>query len=148
MRRKETDIETKRSRLLAAFLAGHVQKEDYERKADELRIEVERVRRELAQGNQLHQDLGDAAVKVFDMTQRAAETWLGSCGTARRELLDVLFTNRLADDVSLSMTWRCPFDAVVESAKIGDGVANRRSHVPNVVRFAEAFGGWQLAVAC
>ena len=63
-------------------------------------------------------------MKVFDMTQRAAETWLGSCGTARRELLDVLFTNRLADDVSLSMTWRCPFDAVVESALLGDGVAN------------------------
>ena len=65
------------------------------------------------------------AVKVFDLTQKAAETWLGSCNSVRRELLEILFTNREADELNLSLTWRKPFDAVAETAKIKDGVAER-----------------------
>ncbi|MBE7466267.1 MAG: hypothetical protein HS116_22560 [Planctomycetes bacterium] len=125
LRRRETDLEAKKGRLLDLFLAGDVPKEDYQKKSDELRIEIEGVRRQMAEDIQVHQDYSELAVKVFDLTQKAAETWLGSCNSVRRELLEIMFTNRDADELSLRMTWRCPFSEVAKTAILGDGVADR-----------------------
>ena len=69
--------------------------------------------------------VGSPALEVFDLTQKVAETWLGSCNSVRRELLEILCTNRLADATNLGLTWRKPFDAVAETAKIEYGVPER-----------------------
>ena len=86
----------------------------------------------MAGDNQVHEDYSEMAVKVFDLTQKAAETWHGSCNSIGRELLEILFTNREADETTLRLTWRKPFDAVMETANLGDGVAAWNMHVPSV----------------
>lgn len=111
--------------MLDAFLAGHVEKNDYEKKADELRVERERTRRQMEQDNKVHEDFTEIALKVFNLSQNAAETWFGSCSSTRRELLEILCTNREADDVSLRLTWRSPFDVLAKQPEFEYGVAER-----------------------
>lgn len=125
LRRRETDLEAKKNKLLDAFLAGHVEQETYQKKADELKIELERVRREMEQDNKAHEDFSDLALKVFNLSQNAAETWLGSCNSTRRELLEILCTNREADGLSLRLTWRSPFDARAKRPVLVNGVTER-----------------------
>jgi hypothetical protein len=77
------------------------------------------------------------ATAIFDLTQRAAETWLRSSTSVRRELLDVFYSNRLLDEVSLCGDWRKPFNALAKTVDLKNGIPERRSFEP----FAEAFSG-------
>jgi hypothetical protein len=58
------------------------------------RAALERTRRQMEQDNKAHEDFSDLALKVFNLSQNAAETWLGSCSSARRELLEIIPVRR------------------------------------------------------
>jgi hypothetical protein len=75
----------------------------------------------MEQDNKAHEDFTEIALKVFNLSQNAAETWLGSCSSARRELLEIIFTNREADNVSLRLTWKSPFDVLAKQLELSMG---------------------------
>ena len=79
------------------------------------------------------------ATKVFDLSRRAAETWLGSNWAVQRELLDVLSLNREVDDVSLYLKWNRPFDALAERPVSEVGTGDCCKLEPFVARFASSF---------
>ncbi|MGD0088395.1 MAG: recombinase family protein [Planctomycetota bacterium] len=125
LRKRETELEQMQDRLLNAHLSGTVDDGVFRRKSDEFKIELARVREEMGKEAKLNADYKDMAVAIFDLTQRAAETWLRSNNSFKRELLDVLCLNRVLDDASLYLEWRKPFDAVAETAKTGFGIPIR-----------------------
>jgi site-specific DNA recombinase len=120
--KRERELEIKKTRLLDAYLAGSVEEKVFNRKTDELKIDLERVREELGKEAKVHGDFADMATAIFDLTQRAAETWLRSSTSVRRELLDVFYSNRLLDDVSLYSEWRKPFDSLAKLPAVQLGV--------------------------
>jgi hypothetical protein len=91
-------------------------------KTDELKIDLERVLEELGKEAKLHAEFADMATAIFDLTQRAGETWLRSSTSVRRELLDVFCSNRSLDGASLYMDWRKPFDALAKQPDFKGGV--------------------------
>ena len=138
LRRKETDLENKKSRLLDLFIGGGISKEDYEKKSVETLTGLELVRLQMSEDHKVHKGFEDMAVKVFDMSQNAAETYLGSCNAVKRELLEIFCTNRRCDPTSLILEWRCPFLEVVKMAKIQTSVGNWILHVPKVREFVSS----------
>ena len=60
---------------------------------------------------------GKAALAVFDWSQRAAETWLGSNNADRRQIFAAVCLNRQVTDVTLVTTKRKPFDVLDERLK-------------------------------
>lgn len=125
LRKRETDLESKQSRLLDAFLNGDLEKEAYQKKNEEIKGELLSLRNELGKDNKVHGEFQDLLVGVFELTQKTLETWQGSNVEVRRELLGILSLNRTLDDASLSWEWRKPFDLLAEGSKFENGVAER-----------------------
>jgi len=123
--KRERELEAQKARLLDAYLAGSVEKDVLARKTDEIKLDLERVRQELGTEAKTHGDFTDAATSIFDLTQRAAETWLRSNTSIRRELLEVFCSNRHLSDLSLDMDWRKPFDVLAKQPVFDNGVAKR-----------------------
>ena len=55
---------------------------------------------------------------LFDWTQTAAETWLGSNTAIRRQILDSVCLNRTLGDLNLNAKKRKPFDVFAEGLEI------------------------------
>lgn len=112
MRKRETELEASKERLLNAHISGGIDKDVFERKGVELKLELQELRTKMASESKTHEDYSDMAVKVFDVVQGAPETWLGSNSAEKRELLELLSLNREVDNVSLYVDWRKPFDGL------------------------------------
>jgi hypothetical protein len=108
-----------------------IEKDDYERKNTELQRELDSVKVELDNEFEVNADFVELSEKMFDLTQNAAETWLGSNCTVRRELLEILSLNRELSDSSLLITWIKPFDALAEQPQTEDNRGDWRCTFPN-----------------
>ena len=122
LRKRESELEGMQDRLLNTHINGTINEEIFTKKNVEIKMELDRVRGDMSKEAKLNADYKDMAVTIFDLTQRAAETWKGSNNAFRRELLDVLCLNRSLDSASLCFDWRKPFDALAERPKIEDGI--------------------------
>jgi hypothetical protein len=67
----------------------------------------------------------ETAVALFDWTQNAANTWLGSNNSIRREILDLVCLNRTLTDVTLVTTKRKPFDVFAEGLVLENSRGDR-----------------------
>jgi hypothetical protein len=112
--KRKSELATMQDRLLNAYLAGTVDEVVYTAKAAELKAEAARAEEALAQVGDVDPGRAETAVALFDWTQNAAETWLGSNNSIRREILDLVCLNRTLTDVSLVTTKRKPFDVFAE----------------------------------
>ncbi len=118
LKKHRSELETKLERLLDAFIGGSVEKAIYDRKALEIRDEVERIKQEEMRDSQVNATFIETAEAVFNLTQRAAETWHISNWTVKRELLEIFSLKCELDDASLSLHWNKPFDHL---ANCGEG---------------------------
>ena len=57
-------------------------------------------------------------IRIFELSQKAADLWGGSNNTLKRELLETLSLNRNVSNVSLCITKRKPFDILAARPKI------------------------------
>ena len=121
LRKRQAELQARRDRLLDVFLSGAIEKEVYESKAAEIRRDLDGVTRQLNEEFTVNADFVDMAERVFNLAQKAADTWLGSNCAVRRELLDVLSLNRELTDTNLVITWSKPFDALAEQPKLQNG---------------------------
>ncbi len=122
LRKHESELEGMQDRLLNTHISGAISEEIFTKKNVEIKMELDRVREEMSKEAKLNADYKDMAVAIFDLTQRAAETWKGSNNAFRRELLDVLCLNRSLDSTSLCLDWRKPFDGLVERPDSADSI--------------------------
>ena len=102
-----------------------LEKAVFERKNDELKLALSSVCEELGSESGVHADFSDMAVTIFDLTQRAADTWRGAKTSFRCELLEVLTSHRTLGDSSLYLDWRKPFDSLARQPVSGYGVDDR-----------------------
>jgi len=121
LQKRQAELQARRDRLLDVFLGGAIEKDVYESKAAEIRRDLDGVTRQLTEEFTVNTDFVEMAEKVFNLTQKAADTWLGSNSVIRRELLDVLSLNRGLTNTSLVVTWNKPFDALAEQPKTENG---------------------------
>jgi site-specific DNA recombinase len=123
--KRKSELATMRDRLLNAYLAGTVDEVVYTAKAAELKAEAARADEALAQVGDVDPGRAETAVALFDWTQNAANTWLGSNNSIRREILDLVCLNRTLTDVSLVTTKRKPFDVFAEGLVLENSRGDR-----------------------
>jgi site-specific DNA recombinase len=131
LRKRESELKVKQGRLLDAFLSGTVDKDAYTEKAEEIKTEISKVEESLAEESKVNGEFMQLAEAAFNLSQRAVETWHGSNWAIRRELLEILSSNRELDVASLALTWNKPFDAFAEQPDLKDGGGGgNRTRVP------------------
>ena len=81
-------------------------------------------------------DLGPAALTVFDFSQSLVEIWRGSKSATKRETLECVTLNRTMSDVSLCLPKRKPFDFLAERPflRFGRGDWIRTSDLLNPIQ--------------
>lgn len=109
LKKRRSELETKLERLLDAFISGTVEKAIYDKKALDIRDEVERIKQEELGECRVNESFIETAEAVFNLTQNAAETWLNSNWPVKRELLEIFSLKCELNDATLSITWNKPF---------------------------------------
>jgi hypothetical protein len=130
--KRKSELATMQDRLLNAYLAGTVDEVVYTAKAAELKAEAAKADEALAQLGDVDPGRAETAVALFDWTQNAAETWLGSNNSIRREILDLVCLNRTLTDVSLVTTKRKPFDVFAEGLVLENSRGERIFTEPKI----------------
>ena len=125
LRKRESELVGKQDKLLSAYLDEIIDKSVYEAKSAEVKAELENVRQNLSRSTKTDSSLPVIAGKIFDLTQNAAQVWLGSNCEVRRELLQGFSLNRELSDASLCLTWSKPFDTFAKQADFKDGRGDR-----------------------
>lgn len=123
--KRKSELATMQDRLLNAYLAGTVEEERFQSKSNELKAEAAKADEALGQLGDTDPTRGETAVALFDWTQRAADHWLGSNDSVRRQILDSVCLNRNLGDVSLVATKRKPFDILAEGLVSNDSRGDR-----------------------
>ena len=122
MRKREGELESRQNRLLDAYVTGAIEKTVFEAKNKELLLELARVRDELATDAQANQDFKALAIAVFDLTQNAVTAWMGASPAIKRNMLASMCSNLELDAANLYLTWRKPFDALVNRPTPENGI--------------------------
>jgi site-specific DNA recombinase len=123
--KRKTELVAMQDRLLNAYLTGTVDEGVYKAKSGELKSEAMKTDEAAAQLGDFDPARGQLAVTLFDWTQNASKTWLGSNTAVRREILDLVCLNRTLGDVSLVTTMRKPFDVLAEGLSFNKGRDDR-----------------------
>ncbi|MCO6454835.1 MAG: recombinase family protein [Pirellulaceae bacterium] len=123
--KRKTELATMQDRLLNAYLAGTVEEVVYKAKTNELKGEAARADEELAKLGNVAPGRAEAALALFDWTQRAAVSWRGSNNATRREILESVCLNRTLGDVNLVAIKRKPFDVFAEGLEIQNSRGDR-----------------------
>ena len=121
LRKRQSELKPIRDRLLDAFLTGTVAREDYEKKALEIKTELERIQRDLGSESKVNSEFIDMVEAAFNLSQKAADTWARSNWTVRRELLEMFSLNRELGSSSLELTWNKPFALLANNADLKNG---------------------------
>ena len=110
LKKRRSELETRLERLLDAFLSGTVEKAAYDKKALEIRDEVERIKQDELSETRINATFIESVEAAFNLTQSAAETWAVSDSTVKRELLEMFSLKSELSDTTLTLTWNKPFN--------------------------------------
>jgi site-specific DNA recombinase len=114
--KRRAELANMQDRLLNAYLAGTIDEALHKSKSEELRQDMARLDEAMEGQAPGEADTNDIALRLFDWCQNAAENWLGSTSTARREILDAVSLNRRLGADSLEISKRKPFDVLAEGS--------------------------------
>ena len=135
LQKRKSEVEGMQEKLLNAYLGGVVDQHVFEAKSAALKTELADLKKSFETTQQFDPARGEGAIRIFELSQKAADLWGGSNNTLKRELLETLSLNRTVSDVSLCITKRKPFDILAERPKIeesrGDWIRTSGLLVPN-----------------
>lgn len=123
--KRKAELATMQDRLLNAYLAGNVDEAVHKAKCTELKGEAAKTDESLTKMQTIAPGRGEAAVALFDWTQRAADHWRGSNNATRRQILDAVCLNRTLTDLTLVTTKRKPFDVFAERPQMENSRGDR-----------------------
>lgn len=114
LHKRKSELAGMEDRLLNTFLAGTIDEPTFNAKRTQIRDELAGVDRSLAGLGDLQPADAEAALAVFDFSQKAAEIWRGSKMLEKREILETVSLNRTLGHLSLVTEKRKPFDILAE----------------------------------
>ncbi len=140
--RQVTLLRRQQDQLLNLRLLEEIDADTYAAKSTELRDQVSRLSVELEATDRGRAELGEIAIKAFELSQVLREKWLTADYRAKRHLLEIVGLNYRLDDVTLVPEWRKPFDVLAEGPlseeSRGDTIRTCDLLVPNQPRYQAA----------
>ena len=112
--KRRTELINMQDRLLNGYLAGTIEEVVFTAKSADLKTQLEETERQLDEADEFDPAFGQAALAVYDFSQKLPEIWRGSNSAGKRDILECVSLNRTLTDVSLVLEKRRPFDFLVE----------------------------------
>lgn len=110
-------LKDKKDRLLDAYLERAIDKESYQAKVSELENELGTISQELSKHRQADEAFFREVENFLDIANHAPELFLSSRGELKRELAKLVFSNLILRDKKIEISFRFPFDLLVEYAQ-------------------------------
>ncbi len=123
--RRRMELKNMNDRLLNGYLSGAIEEAVMQAKQEELKRQLAEVEQSLDSAKDVAPDAPERALSLFDFSQRLVESWHGSNSALKREILEVVSLNRHANDVTLVVEKRKPFDFLAERPLLQDGSGGR-----------------------
>ena len=100
-------------------LDGVISAERYEELSRRWEVELDQIDRSVARHDRTSHETVDRALRVFELTQDLANTYVSRNPAGRRRILDALCLNIRLDDVNLVPTYTYPFELIAEGRQNG-----------------------------
>ena len=123
IQREIAKVDKERNSLLTLRMHDEITADTYAAKDTQLRDKLSRLTLQLEGQGLQKSEIGELALKVFELSQTLTDKWLAADIAEKRRLLEILCLNFSFDGVSLCPTMRKPFDVLAEglSLKVGSG---------------------------
>lgn len=135
LQRQMTHLRQQQDELLNLRLLKEIDPDTFARKSTELRDRIATLAVQLEATDATRGEQAENAVKVFELSQSLTEKWLTADYAAKRQILDIVFSNFRLDGVSLCYEMRKPFALLAEgllvSSNRGDRIRTCDFLVPN-----------------
>lgn len=112
--KRRTELTGMQDKLLNSYLAGVIAEDVFNTKSEELKADIRVVERQLDDIETGETLKGLELRKVFEFTQKLGFFWRGSNFSKKRELLQLVSSNRHSSDVSLCLEKSKPFDVLAK----------------------------------
>jgi site-specific DNA recombinase len=127
VRRERTDLERTQARLQMLYedrLDGRIDAETYDKKAEEIRQQQERIRQKIRASDAALLPPIHQAVDLVAITSKAADLFLEQLGTEQRKLLRLLLEQASWKGGELRMSFREPFERLRLSNRASSSDSN------------------------
>jgi DNA invertase Pin-like site-specific DNA recombinase len=114
LQRQETLLVQQQDRLLNLRIADDIDQATYGRKGTELRDRLASIKLQLDALDRSHDEMGELASKVFELSQTLRQQWLTADDAAKRRILEIVCLNCTLDGATLCPEMRKPFDVLAE----------------------------------
>ena len=114
IQRQISSIQQQRDELLNLRIQKEIDEETFASKNTELRDRSETLKLKMDARDRSQWEMGDVAVKAFELSQTLKGKWFRADVRAKRQLLDIVCLNLVLNDVTLDATMRKPFDVLAK----------------------------------
>jgi DNA invertase Pin-like site-specific DNA recombinase len=98
-------------------LDGQITSAYYDRRATEFRTDLDRIQTALADHQSANQSYLDSGIRLLELASQAADLFVRQASDARRDLLKFVVSNCTWRDSRLAVSYRPPFDLILETAQ-------------------------------
>ncbi len=143
--RLEARLASIRNRMDKAYtdkLDGTIPEDFWQRKMTDWRMEEQQVKMAIEGLN--NAEIGDRAMnaeRIFELANKAYSLYVSQDSTEKAKLLKMLFSNCSVSDVSVTPTYRKPFDVIFKRAKLEEWSGRRDSNSRPSAPKADALPG-------
>ncbi|MBA4030437.1 MAG: recombinase family protein [Planctomyces sp.] len=114
LQRQATLLVAQQDRLLNLRIEDQIDEPTFQRKQIELRDRLASIKLQLDVLDRSHDETGELALKVFELSQTLRQQWLTADYAAKRRILEIVCLNCTLNDVTLCPEIRKPFDVLIE----------------------------------
>ncbi|QDS97187.1 hypothetical protein HG15A2_04470 [Adhaeretor mobilis] len=125
LNRQLTLVRHQQDQLLNLRHLEEIDPNTFASKGTELRDRVARLTLQVESLDRGRSEVGEIAVKAFELSQTLKQQWLTADYRAKRRLLEIVRLNFKLDDVNLVPEWRKPFDVLAEGLDSENSRADR-----------------------
>ena len=123
--KRQGELKQMQDRLLNTFLGGTIDEATYKDKTAQLKAEQDQATNAMLEAEKIDARSGERAIQTFDLSQKLAEKWRGSNISQRRQILELVSSNRTLSDVTIEVIKRSPFSILAERRFLNETTPDR-----------------------
>ena len=116
--REMTLLRQQQDRLLNLRLLEEIDADTFARKSTELRDKSAAAALRVEAANRDRGEQAELAIRVFELSQALVQKWVSADYAAKRQLLEIVFSNFTLDGATLCYDVRKPFEVLIEGLEL------------------------------
>ncbi len=125
LNRQLTIVRNQQDQLLNLRLLEEIEADTYAAKHTELRDRAADLSLQIEACDRTNEEMGDTALRVFELSQSLADRWLGADVIEKRQILEIVGSDYRLDGATLCYDMKKPFDVLAEGSFVKNGRGDR-----------------------